>query len=120
MKKKILIVDDEPDIALLFKQALEEEGFKVYTFNDPMNALKDFVPHFYDLVILDIVMPNMDGIKLYDELKKVDLKVNVCFLTAGEKHRDYLNKNGYSKDLFLCKPISIQDLLKEVKKRVCF
>jgi two-component system, OmpR family, response regulator CpxR len=64
MKKKILVVDDEPDITLLFKEALEEEGFKVDIFNDPMNALKNFKPRFYDLVILDIVMPNMDGIKL--------------------------------------------------------
>jgi two-component system alkaline phosphatase synthesis response regulator PhoP len=104
---------------LLSKQALEEEGFKVDTFNDPVDTLKNFKPRFYDLAILDIVLPNMDGIKLYDELKKVDPKVNVCFLTASEKHRDYLNKNGYSTELFLYKPISILDLIKEVKKGVC-
>jgi CheY-like chemotaxis protein len=102
----------------LFKEALEGGGFDVDTFNDPRDTLKNFKPHLYDLIILDIVMPAMDGFKLYNHLRKVDPDINIMFLTASEKHRDVLSKEGYSKDLFLYKPISILDLLKEVRKRV--
>jgi DNA-binding response OmpR family regulator len=102
----------------LFKQALEDGGFDVDTFNDPRKTLKNFKPRLYDLIILDIVMPAMDGFKLYNQLRKIEPDIKILFLTASEKHRDVLSKEGYSKDLFLYKPISIIDLLKEVNKRV--
>ena len=86
-KKRILFVDDEPDLTSLFKKALESAGFSVNVFNNSAYTLKDFKPHFYDLVMLDIVMPKMDGFDLYKELKKVDPDVKVCFLTAREKYR---------------------------------
>ena len=68
-KKKILFVDDEPDITSLFKKVLEYAGFIVDVFSDSADALNSFKPHFYDLVILDIVMPKMDGFELRKELK---------------------------------------------------
>ena len=117
-KKRILIVDDEPDVTSLFRMSLEDAGFKVDTFNDPANTLKNFKPNFYDLIILDIVMPDMDGIKLYYELKNVELDLNVCFLTASEKGRDDLSEVEDCKNLILYKPISILDLLNEVNKRI--
>jgi DNA-binding response OmpR family regulator len=67
----------------LLKKALRSSGFSVDIFNDSERALKNFKPHFYDLVILDIVMPKMDGFELYDNLKKRDSNVKVCFLTAS-------------------------------------
>ena len=69
-QKRILAVDDEPDITRLCSLALEYYGFKVDTFNDSEEALSNFKPDHYDLVILDIKMPKMDGFELYDELKK--------------------------------------------------
>ena len=98
--------------------SLEDAGFKVDTFNDPANTLKNFKPNFYDLIILDIVMPDMDGIKLYYKLKNVELDLNVCFLTASEKGRDDLSEVEDCKNLILYKPISILDLLNEVNKRI--
>ncbi|HKG86885.1 MAG TPA: response regulator, partial [Nitrososphaeraceae archaeon] len=90
MKKKILLVDDEPDLKFLFKEGLEHAGLRVDAFNNSAEVLKDFKPHFYDLVILDIVMPDMDGFDLYKELKKLDPDVKVCFLTASQKyHEDF-------------------------------
>lgn len=71
-KKRILFVDDEPDLTSLFKKALEYEGFNVNVFNNSAGTFKDFKPRFYDLVMLDIVMPRVDGFSLYKELKKVD------------------------------------------------
>jgi DNA-binding response OmpR family regulator len=84
-KKRILFVDDEPDLTSLIKMVLECAGFNVNVFNNSYDALIDFKPHLYDLVMLDIVMPKMDGFDLYKELKKLDPDVKVCFLTASEK-----------------------------------
>jgi DNA-binding response OmpR family regulator len=62
-----LIVDDEDDVNLLFKMVLEDNGFKVDTFNDPLVALQNFRAGVYDLVLLDMVMPNMNGFELYQK-----------------------------------------------------
>jgi DNA-binding response OmpR family regulator len=117
-RQKILVVDDEPDITSLFRKALMREGFRVDVYNDPVDSLKNFKPHFYDLIILDIIMPDMDGFKLYNQLRKVDPDIKILFLTASEKNFDALSKDGYHKDLFLFKPIHIQDLVKEVNLRL--
>ena len=120
-KKRILFVDDEPDLTSLFKKVLESAGFSVNVFNNSADALRDFKPHFYDLVMLDIVMPKTDGFDLYKDLKKVDPDVKVCFLTASEKYHEGLREGEYqtlSKDLFIQKPLSIKDLRKEIHKRI--
>jgi two-component system, OmpR family, response regulator ChvI len=81
-KRRILVVDDEPDNTSVFKIGLEDGEFEVNTFNDPLLALSAFKPHSYDLLILDIKIPTMNGFELYEEMKKIDDKVKVCFLTA--------------------------------------
>ena len=58
-KRRFLVVDDEPDLTMLCSLALEYYGFKVDTFTDPRKALSNYKPGYYDLVILDIMMPNM-------------------------------------------------------------
>jgi DNA-binding response OmpR family regulator len=70
MTKRILLVDDEPDIIFTIKKILEENGFKVDSFNDPILALNYYKVNFYDLVILDIKLPNMDGFELYTNKRK--------------------------------------------------
>jgi DNA-binding response OmpR family regulator len=118
-QKRILAVDDEPDLTLICSLALQYHGFKVDTFNDAQEALSNFKPDYYDLVILDIKMPNMDGFELYDKIKKKDEKVKICFLTASELYYEEFRKKEYSaldKNLFLKKPIDNDDLLKEVNK----
>jgi len=120
-KKKILFVDDEPDMTLLFKMALESGGFGVDVFNDSGDALKNFKPHFYDLAMLDIVMPKMNGFELFNEIKKLDPDVQACFLTASEEYYEDLRKREYqslSKDLFIQKPITIEDLIREINGRL--
>ncbi len=91
-QKKILVVDDEADLTMLFGLALEYHGFKVDTFNDPQEALSNYRPDYYDLVILDIKMPKMDGFQLYDEIKKKDEKAKICFLTASELYYEEFRK----------------------------
>jgi DNA-binding response OmpR family regulator len=104
---------------MLCKLALEYYGFKVDTFNDPQEALSNYKPGYYDLVILDIKMPKMDGFELYDEIKKKDHKAKVCFLTASELYYEEFRKKEYcalDRDLFIRKPIDNEELLKEVSK----
>ena len=83
-KKRILMVDDETDVNYTFETVLEENGLVVHSFDNPVVALHNFKPDFYDLVLLDVKMPDMDGFKLYKEMKKIDNKFKVCFLTASE------------------------------------
>jgi DNA-binding response OmpR family regulator len=118
-QKKILVVDDEPDLTMLSKLALEYHGFTVDTINDPQKALSNYRPGYYDLVILDINMPEMDGFQLYDEIKKKDHKAKICFLTASELYYEQFRKTEYSaidKNLFLQKPIGNEVLLNEVNR----
>jgi DNA-binding response OmpR family regulator len=118
-KKKILVVDDEPDLSILSGLVLEYNGFKVDTFTDPQEALSNYKPGYYDLVILDIKMPRIDGFQLYDEIKKKDQKAKICFLTASELYYEEFRKREYNaidKNLFLRKPIGNEELINQVNR----
>jgi DNA-binding response OmpR family regulator len=118
-QKRILAVDDEPDLNKLCSLALEYHGFKVDTFNDPQEALSSYKSDYYDLVILDIKMPKMDGFELYDEIKKKDPQAKICFLTESELYYEEFRKKEYhaiDKNLFIRKPIENEELLKEVNR----
>ncbi len=118
-KKRICIVDDEADIILLCKLVLEDAGFNVYTFTDSLQALSNFKPNFYDLVILDIKMPNMDGFELCKKINEIDNKTKVCFLTASEMYYETFRKRDHcktDKNLFLRKPIENDELVKKINK----
>jgi CheY-like chemotaxis protein len=75
MKKRILVVDDEPDNSAVFKLALEDNGFEVDEFNNSTVALRAFKSHYYDVLVFDIKMPILNGYELYDKVKKLDDKV---------------------------------------------
>ena len=87
INKRVLIIDDEPDMTLLFKIVLEQNAFKVDSFNDPLAALSNFKPDSYDLVILDIKMRNIDGSEFYRRIMKIDNKVKACFVFKDGKPR---------------------------------
>jgi CheY-like chemotaxis protein len=116
--KKILIVDDEPDVCTVLKKVLDQYGFKADSCDGPILALENFKAGLYELLLLDIKMPEMDGFLLYQEIKKIDNKIKVCFLTASEMyHEKFREKEGFAaldKDLFLRKPIKNEDLINEV------
>jgi DNA-binding response OmpR family regulator len=118
---RILVVDDEPDLTQVSALALEYHGYKVDSFNDPQEALSKFKPGLYDLIILDIKMPKMDGFELYQEIKKKDNNVKVCFLTASElSYEEFRNKEyrALDRNLFIRKPIDNEDLVKEINKMI--
>jgi DNA-binding response OmpR family regulator len=112
--KKILIVDDESDICLTLASVLEDNGFVVKTFDDPILALENFRQDSYDLLILDIIMKNMNGFELYRKINKIDKKVKVCFLTASK-----FNYGGFmdvlielKENQIIQKPIQNDELIK--------
>jgi DNA-binding NtrC family response regulator len=115
--RRILIVDDEPDIISVFKMVLEMNGFEVDTYNDPLSALANFKQNAYGLVILDIRMPHINGFELYNKIRTVDDKVNVCFMTAFDDYRQEFKKSFPMLDEIKCfirKPKAIEDLVKHV------
>jgi DNA-binding response OmpR family regulator len=82
-KTRIFLVDDERDILLFYKTGLEQNGFLVDAFNDPVQALLSFKAGEYNLVILDIKMPRMNGFELHREIQKIDSNVKACFITES-------------------------------------
>lgn len=119
--KKILLVDDEPDILVILEKGLEREGgYEVDSYDDPAEALLNFKPHHYDLLLLDIKMPEMNGFELYDRLRKFDQRAHVCFLTAFESslYLDEVKKPfpEIKADCYIHKPITIQNLLGRVNR----
>lgn len=116
-KYRVMIVDDEPDITTIFKIGLENNQFIVTTFNDPLEALSRFKPGLYDLLILDIRMPGMNGFQLYNKIKSIDNKVKVCFLTAFEEARgEFKSSFPFLEEVkcYLKKPITVRDLIKHL------
>jgi len=123
-KNRILIVDDEDDITFLFKMVLEDNGFKVDTFNHPLVALQNFTAGTYDLVLLDMLIPNMNGFELYQKIRMLDDKARVCFLTTnGINHKEIRKKVAYAtidypENCFIIKPIENEELIKIVKSQL--
>ena len=113
----ILLVDNEPDVTITFKAILQDAGFIVNTYEDPLIALSNFLPRFYDLVILDIGMPKMNGIELSRQLLELDSKVKICFITAGEANIEVLRELYPARDIecFIKKPVTIDQLVRRVK-----
>jgi CheY-like chemotaxis protein len=123
-----MLVDDDADILLTFKKGLEEvqntnvEGvnLQVDTFADPKEALTSFKAGVYDLLLLDIRMPNTNGFELYEALNEIDDKPKVCFITAYDLYYDALKKDFPELDVgcFIKKPISIEDLAIKIRKEL--
>jgi CheY-like chemotaxis protein len=116
-KKRILLVDDDPDITLTVKMALEDIGlFQVDTFNDPELALSSFKPGLYDLVLLDFRMPKMYGHELYDEMKKIDGRIKVCFITATYMNYEALRDAFPTIEIecYIQKPVKTEDLIRKI------
>ena len=118
--KKLLIIDDESDIIFTIKSIMEENDFKVDSFTDPISALDNYQINFYDLVILDIKMPKMDGFQLYMKIREKDPKIKICFLTASELYYEEFRKMHHelgktiNEDYFIQKPIRNEDLVKHL------
>ena len=123
VNKRIMIIDDDEDTNLLFKIVLEgsdhNNNIKADSYNDPFVALENFRPSLYDLLLINISMPKMNGFELYCRVKALDNKVKVCFLTAGEMYYETIRRDVFPNldvNCFIRKPIANKDLLKQVKE----
>ena len=122
-KKRILIIDDEVDITNSFSLALEDSGlFQVDTDNDPILALSNYRPGLYDLLLLDIKMPKMNGFELYDKIRKIDEKVKICFISAYDIDYNALKEQVPSLEIdgdvrkdVIRKPIEVSKLIERVE-----
>jgi CheY-like chemotaxis protein len=123
-KKRILVVDDEPDNCSIFTITLEDNGFDIDSYTNTLLALSAFKPNSYDLLVLDIKMPKMNGYELYEKMKKIDDRAKVCFLTAfGEQYTEdfktrftpFRPSSSSSSVSFIRKPVQIDELVKKSK-----
>ena len=120
-----MIIDDNPDITTTFKLGIEsssnyadhDKRIEVYTYNDPLTALSEFKPHFYDILLIDINLPNMNGFVLCEKMLIIDINVRVCFMTSGEVNREALREiyPAISLGCYLKKPVTIDYLVNRVK-----
>jgi DNA-binding response OmpR family regulator len=110
--KKILIVDDDEDILSLFESYLREVGFYVDIYVNPKEAMKKFEPGFYDLMLVDIRMPLMNGFELSRIIKTMDRTIKICFLTSFETYyRSLKHQYNLNIDCFIKKPIGKEELI---------
>ena len=118
MSKRILVVDDEPDVNITLRKVLEKNGFIVDSYENPFLALENFKPHYYDLLILDIKMPKMSGFSFYREIKKRDDKLKICFLTAGDMYYGSYSDifSSLPANCFIRKPITNDELLEHIDR----
>jgi two-component SAPR family response regulator len=121
--KTILIVDDDEDVTITFTVGIEENNnndankrIEVYTSNDPVVALSEFKPNFYDLLLVDINMPHMNGFELYEKILDIDINVKVCFMSSAEINHEALREIYPSRSLgcFIRKPVTMDYLVERI------
>ena len=112
---RILIIDDDIDINNLFKLFLEYDGYNVDAFTDPIDALYSFRKNAYDLVLLDLKMPKMNGMLLFKKLQSIDPNLLFCFITANKEYIEHLKKSIADIDkIVIYKPILLSELRSKV------
>ena len=122
--RKILIVDDDVDVTTTFKLAIEDSNnnsdvnkrMEVYISNDPVLALSEFKPNFYDLLLVDINMPHMNGFELCEKMLAIDINVKVCYMSSAEINREALREIYPTRQegCFIRKPVSMDYLVKRI------
>jgi len=116
--KRILVVDDNSDIVFTLRIGLESDStIQVYSYDNPVTALLEFKPNFYNLLLIDVNMPLMDGFQLAQKLLQKDLNVRVCFMTSGEINMDAAREVHPLKSIgcFIKKPITTEQLLRRIR-----
>jgi DNA-binding response OmpR family regulator len=113
---RILLVDDDKDHLKLFTIILEQQGHTVEVYSDPIAALLKFRSNYYDLAVLDYLMPHLDGLDLYTKIKEIHSKLKCCIITATHEQftDDKENPRRPKNMTFIRKPISNADLITEI------
>ena len=116
----LMLIEDNLDAALTFEAILKSQGYNVDTFTDSLEALKHFIKlngPYYDLIILDIRMPGMNGVQLYQKLKSIDKDMRIIFLTALDAAYELISIiPEMKKSHIIRKPISAENFISVVEK----
>jgi CheY-like chemotaxis protein len=121
-----MVIDDDYDTTLTFKKGLEAENnksinnntiFEVHTYNHTQLALSEFKPNFYNLLLIDINMPVMNGFELSTKILEIDPNPKICFMSAAEVNHEALREiyPAINIGCFIKKPISVEYLVRRVK-----
>ncbi|MDQ6667943.1 MAG: response regulator [Thermoproteota archaeon] len=115
-KKRILFVNDDTDTTAVMKVGLSRHGFEVETFVDSKSALQNFKAGMYDLILLDVLMKGLDGFELYNEMRKIDENIQICFISASnsfyEKYKSLYPE--IQNECFIQKPVRIKELANSI------
>jgi CheY-like chemotaxis protein len=120
-KKRVLLVDDETDICMAYQIVLEDAGFECISYTDSIKALQEFKPCYYDLILLDIKMPILNGFELCKKIREIDKTVHIMFITASEAYYEKFRGQQFpelSKINYIQKPIGNDELVRLVDRIV--
>lgn len=115
VKKHILLVEDDESMGFLLKDSLENYDYLVTHMPDGQSALVEFSKHQFDICLLDVMMPNMDGFTLATEIRKSDLDIPIIFLTAKAMKEDRIKGFKLGADDYVTKPFSVEELVLRIK-----
>ena len=116
-KKRIVVVDDEPDTCMVYQIVLEDAGFECVSYTDSVKALQEFRPAYYDLILLDIKMPVLNGFELCKKIREIDKGVHIIFITASEAYYEKFRGQRFpelGKINYIQKPIGNDELVRLV------
>ena len=114
---RILVVDDEPDLCMVYQIVLQDSGYECKSYTDSVKALQEFRPNYYDLILLDIKMPVLNGLELCKKIIEVDKTVHIVFITASEVYYEKFRNEHYpelGKIKYIQKPIGNEELIEIV------
>ena len=117
ISKRILLVDDEPDLCMVYQIVLEDAGYECVSYTDSVKALQEFRPTYYDLILLDIKMPVLNGFELCKKILELDKTVHIIFITASEEYYEKFRSQHFPElgnINYIQKPIGNDELLQIV------
>jgi CheY-like chemotaxis protein len=116
-RKRVLLVDDEPDICMVYQIVLQDAGYECKPYIDSVRALQEFRPNHYDLILLDIKMPVLNGFELCKKIRELDNTPHIVFITASEEYYEKFRSQHFpelGKINYIQKPIGNEELVQIV------
>ncbi|MFL6318852.1 MAG: response regulator [Nitrososphaeraceae archaeon] len=116
-RNRILLVDDEPDLCMVYQIVLQDAGFECTSYTDSVKALQEFRPNYYNLILLDIKMPVLNGFELFKKIREFDKTVHIIFITASEAYYEKFRGQHFpelSKINYIQKPIGNEELVQKL------